>query len=53
MVLGVGHVITSWETHCTLPLVKTPLDFELGAWGLDDGIFGFVLGIHTQREILI
>jgi hypothetical protein len=35
---------SSWAPHHTFGLVKTPLDFALGAWGLDDGICGFVLG---------
>jgi hypothetical protein len=53
MALGVGHVGIIMGTTSHFGLVKTPLDFELGAWGLDDGICGFVLGLHTHREILI
>jgi hypothetical protein len=30
---------------------ENPLDFELGAWGLGDGLCGFVLGLHTQKKV--
>jgi hypothetical protein len=44
---------SSWAAHHTFSLVKNPLDFEMGDYELNDGLCGFVLGLHTHKESLI
>jgi hypothetical protein len=48
----VALVSGMWESslapHCTFVLVKTILDWSLGLHGLEDGLWGLVLGFHTH-----
>jgi hypothetical protein len=50
MTLGVGHVGIIMGTTLHFHFDETPLYFELGYWGLGDGICGFVIGLHTHMS---
>jgi hypothetical protein len=49
--LGVRHVGIFVGTRLALSFGENPLVFW--AWGLGDGLCGFVLGLHTHIEGLI
>jgi hypothetical protein len=49
MALVLGMWESSLATHCTLVLVKTPLDWSLGLHGLVDGaLWGCVGASHPH-----
>jgi hypothetical protein len=51
--LGVVHVGIVLGTTSHFWFVVNPLGFEYGIHVFDDGIFGLVLWLHTNKEILI
>jgi hypothetical protein len=53
MILGFGHVQIIVGTASHFCFGEKSLGFEWGIHGFGDGICGFVLGIHTHKEILI
>jgi hypothetical protein len=53
MTLGVGHVGIVLGTTSHFWFGENALGFEWGIHGFGDGIFGLVLGLHTQKESLI
>jgi hypothetical protein len=53
MTLGVGHVGIVVGTTSHFLFGENPLGFEWGIHEFGDGICGFVLGLHTDKESLI
>jgi hypothetical protein len=50
---GVKHVGIFVDTRLTFWFGENPLGFEWGLHGFGDGIYVFVLGLHTHKESLI
>jgi hypothetical protein len=42
---------SSWALHHDFGFVKTTFRMKLGLHGFGDGIYGFVMGIHTHRKV--
>jgi hypothetical protein len=53
MNLGVGHVVIIMGTASYFRFGENPIGFEWGIHGFSDGIYGIMLGLYTQKEILI
>jgi hypothetical protein len=51
MALGVGNVGIIVDTTSHFWLSENPVEMKQRLHGIGDGIFGFVLGLHTHKKV--